>query len=92
MLAQALLAVVSALLFSAATLVSSAVALPAPGSTWDAQVVFGKDGRRYERGELPPVEDTVGWVDPRLNGGRLIDVRTFFFSFSSHSCRFSPPL
>ncbi|KAI0335697.1 hypothetical protein GY45DRAFT_696747 [Cubamyces sp. BRFM 1775] len=33
----------------------------------------GED-REYENGELPPVEDTVGWTDPRLNGGRLIDV------------------
>ncbi|KAI0647858.1 hypothetical protein C8Q79DRAFT_952263 [Trametes meyenii] len=36
----------------------------------------GKDGREYENGELPPVEGTVGWVDPRLNGGRLIDYVT----------------
>lgn len=28
----------------------------------------------YENGELPPVKDTVGWADPRLNGGRFIDV------------------
>lgn len=38
----------------------------------------GKDkkggDREYENGEMPPVRDTVGWVDPRLNGGRLIDV------------------
>lgn len=33
-----------------------------------------KDHREWENGELPPVRDTVGWVDPRLNGGRLIDV------------------
>ncbi|KAI0822075.1 hypothetical protein BC628DRAFT_1392246 [Trametes gibbosa] len=32
--------------------------------------------REYENGELPPVRDTVGWVDPRLNGGRLIDFVT----------------
>ncbi|KAH8091071.1 hypothetical protein BXZ70DRAFT_954184 [Cristinia sonorae] len=28
---------------------------------------------RYENGELPPFRDTVGWVDPRLNGGRQLD-------------------
>ncbi|KAI0344375.1 hypothetical protein BDW22DRAFT_1412865 [Trametopsis cervina] len=30
----------------------------------------------YENGELPPVKDTVGWADPRLNGGRFIDFTT----------------
>ncbi|KAI9068722.1 hypothetical protein FKP32DRAFT_1641901 [Trametes sanguinea] len=29
--------------------------------------------RKYENGELPPVEDTAGWIDPRLNGGRFLD-------------------
>ena len=29
---------------------------------------------KYENGELPPTQDTIGWVDPRLNGGRFIDV------------------
>jgi len=29
--------------------------------------------REYENGELPPERNTVGWVDPRLNGGRLLD-------------------
>ncbi|CDO69894.1 hypothetical protein BN946_scf184884.g53 [Trametes cinnabarina] len=34
----------------------------------------GRNGdRKYENGELPPVEDTVGWVDPRLKGGRFLD-------------------
>lgn len=32
-------------------------------------------GRRYENGELPPSENTAGWIDPRLNGGRFLDVR-----------------
>lgn len=31
---------------------------------------------RYGNGELPPTENTEGWVDPRLNGGRFIDVRS----------------
>ncbi|KAH9924321.1 uncharacterized protein BXZ73DRAFT_50523 [Epithele typhae] len=48
---------------------SSALALPA-GSD---QIVIGdfkkgKDGRRYEHGELPPLTGTVGWIDPRLKG------------------------
>ena len=34
----------------------------------------GEDGGEYKNGELPPVEDTEGWTDPRLNGGRFIDV------------------
>ncbi|OSX59701.1 hypothetical protein POSPLADRAFT_1040740 [Postia placenta MAD-698-R-SB12] len=29
--------------------------------------------RKYENGELPPEENTPGWVDPRLLGGRLLD-------------------
>ncbi|EMD40180.1 hypothetical protein CERSUDRAFT_81469 [Gelatoporia subvermispora B] len=32
--------------------------------------------REYENGELPPEENTFGWVDPRLNGGRLLDYTT----------------
>ncbi|KAI0655373.1 hypothetical protein C8Q70DRAFT_426814 [Cubamyces menziesii] len=36
----------------------------------------GEDGREYKNGELPPVEDTEGWTDPRLNGGRFIDYVT----------------
>lgn len=46
-----------------------------------AQVVLG-DARpeepQYEHGELPPLQDTIGWTDPRLNGGRLLDVRYLF--------------
>ena len=30
----------------------------------------------YSNGETPPMEDNIGWVDPRLNGGRFLDVRT----------------
>ncbi|OCH87956.1 hypothetical protein OBBRIDRAFT_847736 [Obba rivulosa] len=32
--------------------------------------------REYENGELPPQDHTLGWVDPRLNGGRLLDYTT----------------
>lgn len=41
------------------------------------QVVIAQmhEHREYENGELPPEVDTPGWVDPRLNGGRLLDVR-----------------
>ncbi|KAI0079467.1 hypothetical protein K474DRAFT_1592051 [Panus rudis PR-1116 ss-1] len=35
-----------------------------------------KDDYEYKNGELPPRNDTVGWVDPRLNGGRLLDFTT----------------
>ncbi|RPD62613.1 hypothetical protein L226DRAFT_532393 [Lentinus tigrinus ALCF2SS1-7] len=42
----------------------------------DDQVVLGgtfKKDREYENGELPPTKHTLGWIDPRLKGGRLID-------------------
>lgn len=39
---------------------------------------------QYENGELPPREDTEGWIDPRLNGGRFLDVRVWFSD--SRSC------
>ena len=32
------------------------------------------EGPVYEDGELPPLVDTEGWIDPRLNGGRFLDV------------------
>ena len=35
----------------------------------------GNGEHRYEHGELPPLQNTVGWVDPRLKGGRFLDVR-----------------
>ncbi len=35
-----------------------------------------KKNPEYENGELPPVENTLGWIDPRLNGGRFLDVRS----------------
>ncbi|KAI0953547.1 hypothetical protein AcW1_007737 [Taiwanofungus camphoratus] len=42
------------------------------------QVVIAQmhEHREYENGELPPEMDTPGWVDPRLNGGRLLDFTT----------------
>ncbi|KAI0789775.1 hypothetical protein C8Q75DRAFT_733564 [Abortiporus biennis] len=30
----------------------------------------------YVNGELPPQEDRLGWVDPRLDGGRFLDFTT----------------
>lgn len=42
----------------------------------------------YKHGELPPTNDTEGWIDPRLNGGRLLDVRALISS-SSHIPSFS---
>ena len=34
----------------------------------------------YKNGETAPEENTIGWVDPRLNGGRFLDVRRHSFS------------
>ena len=39
-----------------------------------AQEVLAARPPLHEHGETPPKEDTVGWIDPRLNGGRFIDV------------------
>lgn len=40
-------------------------------------------GPVYEDGELPPLKDTEGWIDPRLNGGRFLDVSLDLMSFLS---------
>ncbi|CCL98518.1 uncharacterized protein FIBRA_00517 [Fibroporia radiculosa] len=37
--------------------------------------ITAQPSRKYENGELPPEENTPGWADPRLRGGRLLDVR-----------------
>lgn len=37
----------------------------------------------YEDGELPPLKDTEGWIDPRLNGGRFLDVSLDLTGFLS---------
>lgn len=71
MLPPALLVV----LFS--TLLSQLAALPAEYQSKQAVLARPRIQREYENGELPPVENTHGWVDPRLNGGRLLDVRLF---------------
>ncbi|KAI0754769.1 hypothetical protein C8Q80DRAFT_1140917 [Daedaleopsis nitida] len=61
-------------------LIGSTLALPSPSRLdSDGQVVLSdpfKKNREYENGELPPVENTLGWIDPRLNGGRFIDYTT----------------
>ena len=62
-----------------------AASLPSSAIAATGQVVLAdslKGGRRYENGELPPMENTLGWVDPRLNGGRFIDVRCPILTFS----------
>ena len=54
----------------------------ASGSS-DAQVILAgtlQEDREYENGELPPTKNTLGWIDPRLKGGRFIDVRTLRLS------------
>ena len=61
--------------FIAASFCLGVLAVPAP--TLVDQVALGKGGRRYENGELPPMKNTVGWTDPRLNGGRFLDVSSF---------------
>ena len=56
----------------------------ASGSS-DAQVILAgtlQEDREYENGELPPTKNTLGWIDPRLKGGRFIDVRTLRLSLS----------
>lgn len=30
----------------------------------------------FVNGESPPLTDTIGWIDPRLNGGRFLDYTT----------------
>ncbi|EPT05377.1 hypothetical protein FOMPIDRAFT_1057626 [Fomitopsis schrenkii] len=70
MLPPALLVV----LFS--TFISQLVALPADYDSTQVVITGPRIQREYENGELPPVENTPGWVDPRLNGGRLLDFTT----------------
>lgn len=60
-------------------LVVHALALPSGSSGQVALVNAVKKEREYENGERPPEENTLGWTDPRLNGGRFLDVRTLFF-------------
>ena len=66
-------------LLSLLLLVVHALALPSGSSSQVALVNAVKKEREYENGERPPEENTLGWTDPRLNGGRFLDVRTLFF-------------
>ena len=56
-----------------------ALSVPAPSQyvEGDGQTLLRSPhgDRKYENGEMPPVKNTVGWVDPRLNGGQFLDVR-----------------
>ena len=66
------------LLFLLSTLVP--FAFSSPLALYDSdQVILDSPSithhHKYKNGELPPTNDTQGWVDPRLNGGRLLDVR-----------------
>ena len=58
------------------TTVLLVLASPVVSEDGTTQLVLSMGNKRptYEHGEMPPREDTVGWVDPRLNGGRFIDV------------------
>lgn len=40
------------------------------------QTILASPDYEYENGELPPEENTAGWADPRLNGGRFLDFTT----------------
>lgn len=71
----------AALLLLLQTFVSLAFASPVVSEDVEPQQLVLSAPRptgqpTYEHGEMPPREDTVGWVDPRLNGGRFIDVST----------------
>ncbi|KAI0086898.1 hypothetical protein BDY19DRAFT_957277 [Irpex rosettiformis] len=69
-----------ALLLLTHTFVLSVFASPVVSEQQSLQVILS--GHRppglpeYENGENPPAEDTEGWIDPRLNGGRFIDFTT----------------
>ncbi|KAL6308277.1 hypothetical protein BKA93DRAFT_868952 [Sparassis latifolia] len=54
-------------------LVSSSPVISAYGAS---QVFLSHGHREYENGELPPVGNTEGWIDPRINGGRFLDFTT----------------
>ena len=53
---------------------SSPLALEDDGKQVAFAVSDDLGGPVYEDGELPPLKDTEGWIDPRLNGGRFLDV------------------
>ncbi|TBU23727.1 hypothetical protein BD311DRAFT_767882 [Dichomitus squalens] len=57
-----------------------ALSVPIPRQLVDADgqtpLLPPKGDRKYENGEMPPVRNTVGWVDPRLNGGQFLDYTT----------------
>ncbi|PSR94568.1 hypothetical protein PHLCEN_2v4436 [Hermanssonia centrifuga] len=42
----------------------------------ETRPIVKPDQPEYEHGEMPPIEHTLGWVDPRLNGGRFLDFTT----------------
>ena len=67
------------------TVFSQLVALPTDYESKQVVIEGPRAQREYENGELPPVENTSGWVDPRLNGGRLLDVSPLYQSFFSRT-------
>ncbi|CAL1712158.1 unnamed protein product [Somion occarium] len=67
--------------FLTTTLISVVLSSPAGLDSSDYnQVILGSSSiarpYQYVDGELPPTNDTEGWIDPRLNGGRLLDFTT----------------
>ncbi|EKM52048.1 uncharacterized protein PHACADRAFT_262501 [Phanerochaete carnosa HHB-10118-sp] len=66
-----LLAFALALLVHSSPVATDSDANQVPLSVSDSRRVY-----EYHNGELPPTENTDGWIDPRLNGGRFIDFTT----------------
>ncbi|PIL22727.1 hypothetical protein GSI_15420 [Ganoderma sinense ZZ0214-1] len=54
-----------------------ALSVPTPRHI-DGQTPFlpPQGERKHRSGVLPPLRNTVGWVDPRLNGGQFLDYTT----------------
>lgn len=67
-----------ALLLLVHTFVLSVLASPLAHEPQSQQIILSGPTSpgisEYVDGEKGPVEDTEGWIDPRLNGGRFIDV------------------
>ncbi|KAJ2973716.1 hypothetical protein NUW54_g12015 [Trametes sanguinea] len=40
---------------------------------WESGQRALRENGSTRMGSVPPVEDTAGWIDPRLNGGRFLD-------------------
>lgn len=55
---------------------TSALSVPTPRHVDGQTPLLPPQGvRKHRNGESPPLRNTIGWVDPRLNGGQFLDVR-----------------